>query len=281
MSVDLTMKPIQLDEDTLRMYSLFLSQIFPKRKRFSLQYMKWLYVENPNGPALGFDAWFGEQLAAHYVCVPHAVVIHGQRCRALLSLNTATAPEFRGQGLFVKLASRTYEEAAHHGFDLVFGVGNAQSTPGLVRRLGFHLVGPLTACVGFGAGEELKPDGEFRVDWDSRSLTWRLTNPENPVYTRKTEDGTLAFFARTHIRGIWAWCRMATRFELEANPRKEPFVRLFLGSLGGARPLRFALPIPKMFRPSPLNLVVLPLKPWVSAPTLEGSVFSFLDFDAY
>ena len=112
----------------LSQYQALFASCFPDATHLDAQYLSWLYGDNPAGPVIGFDAWDGDVLAAHYVCVPAAAMLHGKPSRVLLSLNTATAPSHQGKGLFTKLANATYDRGAELGFDAVYGVANANSS---------------------------------------------------------------------------------------------------------------------------------------------------------
>lgn len=59
----------------------------------------------------------------------------GRSVRAAQSGATMTHPEHQGQGLFTKLAERTYESARDSGVDFVFGFPNQNSYPGFTRKL--------------------------------------------------------------------------------------------------------------------------------------------------
>jgi GNAT superfamily N-acetyltransferase len=89
---------VRFDSLTIEKYVQLFETCLPNSDRFNARYLRWLYVENPGGFAVGFDAWEGERLAAQYVAVPIKVVIAGSTTSALLSLNTATHPEFQGRG---------------------------------------------------------------------------------------------------------------------------------------------------------------------------------------
>ena len=62
--------PVQYDQDHLARYSALFGTCFPGAGKFTPDYLAWLYLANPDGKAVGFDAWDGERLAAHYVCAP-------------------------------------------------------------------------------------------------------------------------------------------------------------------------------------------------------------------
>ena len=102
---------------------------------------RWLFLENPAGRGLQYvvaDA--GERLAGQYATVPMRLQIRGQAAAGLLSLNTATDPDFQRQGIFTALASRLYEEAAGE-FAVVYGFPNPRSAPGFYRRLDWRDLG--------------------------------------------------------------------------------------------------------------------------------------------
>ena len=59
-----------------------------------------VYKLNPDGYAIGFNAWSGSTLVGQYACIPSRIQIQGSIARAMLSLNTATHPEYEGKGIF-------------------------------------------------------------------------------------------------------------------------------------------------------------------------------------
>lgn len=284
----MNLRPIQYDATALTRYQALFSQCFTASDKFRPCSLSWLYQENPEGKAIGFDAWDGDQLAAHYVCVPARAMIEGNISSVLLSLNTATHPSYQGKGLFTKLAEATYDAASANGFDSVYGVANANSTPGFVRKLGFQLVEPLKARMGIGSmgGDPVSASkqAQFQRVWSPRSLAWRCFNPSNPVRRLRRTSGE-AFIADAVKRGIYAYAELPVTFDISEVPIAgaplSPF-RLELGlSPAGFPSSRTYVDIPKFLRPSPLNLIYRSLSGAV--PSLrKGSVsFSFLDFDAY
>lgn len=280
--------PVQLDDATLARYGTLFSACFPGTDKFTPDYLAWLYVANPDGKAVGFDAWDGERLAAHYVCVPARAWVEGSEVPVLLSLNTATHPEYQGKGLFTQLAAMTYEAGAAQGFDGVYGVANANSTPGFVRKLGFQLVRPLEARVGLGplrhrarpAARELS----FERSWSAGSLAWRCANPHNRVFTR-SGDGRCQFHAAAFGHKLPAYAELhsgALALPAQAGAPALSPLRLFIGlSPDAAASYWNYASIPMRLRPSPLNLIYRSFSPRVAALDPGRIQFSFLDFDAY
>ena len=279
------LRPLQFDAKVMAHYCALFAVCFPGNSKFTLAYLHWLYQANPDGHAVGFDAWDGERLAAHYVCVPARALVNGAEVSVLLSLNTATHPDYQGRGLFTQLAARCYTAGAEQGFDGVYGVANANSTPGFVRKLGFQLVRPLEARLGFGslgkgdAGTSLA----FRRSWNSASLAWRCANPNNPV--RSCEDGSrLVFHAPSLSSLVPVYAELpAAGLQRPASAGAAPMpLRLYLGLMPDQhRNFRSYVSIPQRFRPSPLNLIYRSFSTRVTTLDPAAISFTFLDFDAY
>ena len=108
----------QVDTDTAALQEilhLMQSAFEGHAEKFSLEYLKWQYADNPVGTIVGFNAYKGDELAAHYVAMPIYMMIDGNKTLGLLSLNTATHPNHQGKRLFTTLADRTYQYAAENG----------------------------------------------------------------------------------------------------------------------------------------------------------------------
>lgn len=283
----LTFQPV--DPARLASCEALFRLCFPGAAHLDADYLKWLYADNPDGAVVGFDAWDGPTLAAHYACIPARAVIEGAACRVLLSLNTATAPAYQGQGLFTRLATLTYERAAAEGFRAVYGVANANSTPGFLRKLGFTLVCPLQARLGVGRLFEgdrrnngnFDPSSlDFRREWSPAALAWRQANPLASVSTR-ARSGASAFYARTRWPLVTASAELPLPAVADDGPAPTPF-RVFIGTVPqGLRLRRTWWPIPEFLKPSPLNLIYRDLQQPGFAPAAERALVSFLDFDAF
>ncbi|MFC0676875.1 GNAT family N-acetyltransferase [Lysobacter korlensis] len=278
----------RFSEQALARYASLFAACFPTAHKLQrIDYLRWLYLDNPLGEAVGFDAFDGERLAAHYICTRAQVSLEGRPGPALLSLNTATHPDFQGRGLFTKLAELTYETGASEGSGFVYGVANANSTPGFLRKLGFGLVAPLEARFGVGPlgrfdWERIAREARFRQAWTPEYLRWRLANPANPVAVRVEDGRRIGVSAATGTPMLEAWAEIPAVPDLRITPRRgAPSARLWLGLMPqGAGRLGLFPPVPSRLRPSPLNLI---FKPLAGGPVpRSGEVaFSFLDFDAF
>jgi GNAT superfamily N-acetyltransferase len=283
----ITFSPLGTDAQALASYAALFGTCFPDSGKFTPAYLQWLYVANPDGAAVGFDAWDGDRLAAHYVCIPARACIEGAAVRMLLSLNTATHPLYQGQGLFTKLAGLTFDAGRDAGFDGVYGVANANSTPGFVRKLGFQLVRPLEARVGLGPVGRA-PAGtagavSFERLWSDAALAWRCANPDNPVRARR--QGRRWRFDAPAVGPTRAYAEASLDVTADpAAPAKAGWrpLRLYLGLQPHTEGRYSGYPsIPQRLRPSPLNLIYRSLSGRVAALDPARIRFTFLDFDAY
>jgi len=103
------------------------------------EYLKWLYFENPIGKAIIVCARTksSSQLVAIYIVNPVLYYFNGKAVKGGLSLNTFTRKEFRGKGLFPKLAQLCYQESLKEGLSYIIGFPNAASYPGFIKKLEF------------------------------------------------------------------------------------------------------------------------------------------------
>ncbi len=274
--------PIALQEDSIEAITTLLQITFPTAKKYTKDFVKWQYVQNPVGPMIGYNAYLGSELAAHYALMPIKAFVGGKEEMGLLSLNTATHPEHRGKRLFTVLAQKSYEAAMSLGYSFVIGVANANSTPGFLKKLNFQLVGSLEAKLGFGR-IAIKPNNDpviFEKIWDNESINWRLSNPSLSYKVKRN-----SISAVTDKFGVQAILKeFSSGVELMDNQHSLGIrpLKIWIGidhNIDWGKSFYFA--IPKKFRPSPLNLIFKDL-------TGENRKFEFskvrfhaLDFDAY
>lgn len=242
-------------------------------EKFNLEYMHWQYADNPDGEIVGFNAFMGDVLAAHYVAMPMYMNINGQKTRGLLSLNTATHPEHRGKRLFTSLAEKTYQYAAGNGYKFVIGVANAQSTYGFIKHLGFKLIGPLTFKVGAGQNLYQRADFTYTRFWDKKNMDWRLRNPSMEYY----KNGDMIV---SPIRPGFKKLVYHDKEEL-VSLRKlhgRPF-NLYIG-FGADLSKGIYCGVPKLIEHSPFNLIFRDLTGG-SLPEVkkDNILFELIDFD--
>ncbi|HLZ74967.1 GNAT family N-acetyltransferase [Phenylobacterium sp.] len=278
----LAIRPAGTTPDLLDAYSALLNATFVTGK-FNPAALAWRYRDNPAGAVIGADAWDGERLAAHYVACPLEARIDGELVRGLVSLNTATHPDYQGRGLFTRLAEHAYGLGRDAGYGFVIGVANANSTPGFLRKLGFQDAGRLHAGLLASVPSRFEPAAvQYQGAWREDLLAWRLANPDGQYVTAR-RGGLTCVWARTHLPFVRCGAFLPYSGELAAVGAAPLAATLFLGlepRMSLAR--QGFLPIPDRLRPSPLNLIWRALS--AAAPeTLKpgAAAINFLDFDPY
>ena len=96
-------KKVQTSESELNACNELLSITFPKSKIYNDAYIGWEYAYNPEGEILGFNAWDGNEIIAHYAAQPISAKINGKEYKGLLSINTATHPNHQKNNLLFQI----------------------------------------------------------------------------------------------------------------------------------------------------------------------------------
>lgn len=265
---------VKVDEVSLRESQSILQLVFKEHAdKFSYEYLKWQYADNPVGSIVGFNAYMGDVLAAHYVTMPIYMNINGQKTKGVLSLNTATHPEHQGKRLFTTLADRTYQYAADHGYKFVIGVANANSTHGFLKHLGFKLVGPLTFKVGVGQNLYQRADYTFSRYWDKEIMEWRLKNPSMEYF----KNGEMVVSPiKPGFKKLVHYDKegLVTRGKLHFRP-----FNLYVG-YGANLKKGIYCGVPKFIERSPFNLIFRDLTGGeLPEVTKDNILFELMDFD--
>jgi len=303
---------------TIDATAALLARVFPDAPRISRpEYLYWLYEQSPFGPVIEANLDDAQGRSGHYALVPAALDADGTPCPGALSLNTAVDERARGGGVFVRLATEAIELAAQRGVQIVFGVANASSTPGFLRRLQFELAGSLPATVlvplpgrrtgrvrsawadeaAFARGgvahdlDEVllaSPARGLERRWTPETLRWRLASPGSHYALHRSARALLVSTVdRRNGVPVAVLLKMFAAAPLSTVERRE-LVRaacrvhrapaaLHIG-FNDLVPFR-GVPLPRRLRPSPLNLIVRGLDG--GAPRASFTRLELLDFDAY
>ncbi len=274
-----------IDFDTLGVYSSFFLRSISKLNytdvsRTTQKYLKWQYMDNPNGQVIGYDAFYEDSLVAHFALIPVSYSISGSIQKCLLALNLVTHPLHRGKGLFIKIATKALEDASNLGYKYVFGVANQNSSHGLINRLGFNLITALDVKIGLGAVTMGNRENyEVYPIWSEQSLSWRLQNPSAKYFRCKkgyitSPTGKHNIFAQLHnyegLKGI-----------VKNIPEKNPLINLWIGLACRGQIKGMLVDLPNKLRPVPLNLICKSLTENKINFGKESIRFELLDFDAY
>jgi hypothetical protein len=274
-------RPLTHSDEELAETSALLLRVFPRARHLTPGYLAWLYRDNPDGRALGYNAWYGDRLVGHCGGVRLTANVEGRLQRGILLVNAAVEAEHRRRNITRRTTDPMFEEAAASGYGFAISTGNRYSTRPLLTR--FKMVGRLDARVGFGFPEqsEAGPPASFERVWTEAAFRWRLANPSGR-YSVTTRDGGCTIIARTPTKGLGAILYQGdNRWDVGETDERPPIGRLWLGldpSLSWRKPPFVS--IPARLRPSPLNLLFKNLSD-DSVPQPERIVFRAIDFDAY
>lgn len=132
------------DEDEAALLTL-QETVFHDHSLASPEFFQWLYRDNPAGRAVIICCQTAEgKIVSQYATIPFPVRLGDSVVTGSLSLNTATHPDFRRLGLFVKGATAGYKQLLDSGVPFTFGFPNRNSYPGFVNKLSFTNIGSPT-----------------------------------------------------------------------------------------------------------------------------------------
>lgn len=272
--MDYRIEQVKTDEQSLLEIQQLLQLVFEKNaSKFSLDYLKWQYVENPAGQVVGFNAYKDKVLAAHYETVPVYMNINGEKTLGLLSKDTATHPDHRGNRLFTILAEHTYQYAAENGYRFVIGVANAQSTHGFIKNLNFKLIGPLDFKIGLGTNIYPQRDFTFTRYWNQELMDWRLRNPSMEYFKNGDLIVSPIKVGFKKLVGHNA-AALVSLPKLRMRP-----LNLYIG-YGADLSKGLYVNLPKFIKRSPFNLIFLDLTEGaLPEMTPDNILFELIDFD--
>ena len=238
-----------VDSSRFNLYIDLFRTVFPSFK-VNIDYLRWLYLENPRGTFVGFDAMEHGKVVAHYACIPTKIEGHSQL--SLLALNTATDKSYQGRGLLKVIANATYSRY-QNDFSNVIGVANAQAVGALTRHLGFKHLGNLDLRFGKIANGRLG-----RRIYTIEDLEWRAKNPIRPLKVSYLSNS----FALTSVFPFTRLIAIKSIIPLSNNLTESDakYTPLRMGiTLDWRRQSKPRIYLPSRFKPSPLALVYRPL----------------------
>ncbi|KWW31957.1 MAG: hypothetical protein AUK63_53 [bacterium P3] len=250
--------------------------VYEGKHTFSVDGFRQWYLNNPMGKVISFNAFHGDELVAHYACIPYKMEIDGRVVTGLLDMATVTHPDHRGKGLFKRLAQTTYDFAKEQGFEFVLGVANANSYPGYMKYFPFIFVGRLQVKMGFGT--KISCDGEktFKVYWDTAAFNWRLnTCKANYSRTGWSLIGQYNAWAQTYM-GSYSESFLNSTDAQDKHWGIKP--KLYVGM--GAKFSSPYLTVPRFVKRSPFNLIFLDLTDGKLPKIDKDNIFfQLFDFD--
>ncbi|MFT5486606.1 MAG: GNAT superfamily N-acetyltransferase [Paracoccaceae bacterium] len=110
-------------------------------------YDHWRFFAGPYGNCPSVIAMDGARAVAFYTVWPVKLKLGNEIVSGAQSMDTMTHPDYRGRGLFIKLAMACYEICAERGYEALYGFPNSNSYPGFLRRLNWDHTGDIVHWV--------------------------------------------------------------------------------------------------------------------------------------
>lgn len=105
-------------------------------------FFTWKHSENAFGPSPSWVALDGERIVGLRTLMRWEFDTPAGPARAVRAVDTATHPDYQGQGIFSMLTRRAIDELRDEGVDFVFNTPNEKSRPGYLK-MGWRQVGQL------------------------------------------------------------------------------------------------------------------------------------------
>ena len=304
-------------EQDLRLSTELLDHELPDSRFVDNSYLRWLYDENPYGPAIQRHEDENGVRIGHYALIPQEYRNADGPTPNMFSLNAVTRSGTQRKGLFTKLGLEIYDEATDNGRTFAIGVCNEKSIGAVVKYMGWRNAGPLPVrlCPPLDAGgrvEHHRVDAAFlagadfaRVaadlddaparDWTNRytptELTWRLSRP-HAQYVMHVGEELVAISTRDKRFGVPA--AVLLKFLPRGNRSGPISARRMIAAACRFHRAPYAVyagwnahvPVrgvrtPLRLQPSPLYLILRSFDPGIDQNQLRLDTYEFLDLDAY
>jgi hypothetical protein len=252
-----------ITESRLQEYLLLFKESFPHQK-FSAEYLKWLYFDNPQGVVQGFDAIKDGKIVSHYACIPTRI----NNRNGVLSLNSVTSKEFRGLGLFSRLSGETFDKVSEK-YEFVIGVANSNSADVFIHNLGFKCLGEMNLRFG-----DLLRSFDASKNWSETDLNWLSKNPRRNIIVKEIKPRIYSVSSKFHRYGP------KLRSIILTSPVEESLQLLNLKTyraltVDWRRDEKSKCQLPSTLKPSPLRIVLKQFQ----GLDLKIESFSLFDFD--
>jgi len=258
---------------------------FTFKKNFTIEYLNWLYNENPFGSAITYNAWADGKIVAHYTVIPMQYNYTDFDGICGLSLNSATHPLFKGKGLFKNLANLTYQKANNRNFSFIYAVANNQSTWIFENKLKFKNFGSLDVKFGFKNFEKTSyKKFIISINHNNKFLQWRLSRPNTNYHITKLKEYILIWKKIFIFKFLM--CKLKqNEIKSETNLSSYKYfspISIYIGnSINFKNSKSFYINFPRIFKPSPLNLIFKNLDSKITILKKNLIKIDLIDFDIF
>jgi hypothetical protein len=112
----------------------------------SMELFKWQYLGTLNGTQVVIASCTSSSTregAALVAAFSNPMLVGGKPAIGAQAFDTLTLEKYRGNGLFVQLATKMYESLSSSNASILFGIPNAAAYPGWTKHLGWNMIDPL------------------------------------------------------------------------------------------------------------------------------------------
>ena len=112
----------------------------------SMELFKWQYSGALNGTQVVIASDLADSTnegAALVAAFSNPMLVNGKPAVGAQAFDTLTIEKYRGNGLFVQLATKLYESLVSNNTSLLFGIPNGSAYPGWTKHLGWNMIDPL------------------------------------------------------------------------------------------------------------------------------------------
>ena len=277
----LEFRAMQATDADLRAFAdCFESNGTPRR----IDALRWQYCDNPAGDTLVDLALANGRVGAIYAVQPAQIRLKGAPVLGAQSVDTLVDAQFRGRGLFTRMADSVYERARQRGGALVYGFPNQSSAPGFFNKLGWQSLDPVPFLVRplrtsfiasklplgtwlrhlpdvrlpvgsprLRTGEELREIAELGPEIDE---LWERFSANIGVAVQRTSE-----YFRWRLNKPGERYRLRGALERMATDRADAVLAWSFGHSPNAKAYRQAgfVPLPERLRPIELHVGVRPL----------------------
>lgn len=152
--------------------------------------VRWRYLDNPLGELIVCVAIDNNRLVGVSAALPCEIVYNDKIEESAISLNLMTDPEFRGKGVFVKLASKLYEYMENQGYKSVLGFPNYISNPTFTSKLGRVVIYEIpTLKLSLSDFRNNLESRSWIIDDDAFELNYcPITHKSKSIYIKKDKE---------------------------------------------------------------------------------------------
>lgn len=180
---------------------------------------RWKHLDNPFGQSLVLGAFSGKQLVGLRAFQRWELRLGEETWRCARAVDTATHPEFQGQGIFTQLTLEGLQRLNDDGVAMVFNTPNGKSGPGYLK-MGWKRVAGLRAAGRPGPPNQLLARLYATVRWRQQGQASVFGLPAaDQVNTTQRLDRLARDLGRSSSGELsTAWTRERLRWRFNACP---------------------------------------------------------------